>query len=75
MCSNFTFLDQLLFELLCKNTHTDTHIHTHTGFDEYSIVSFCKNATIMIYLNEEDSNLCGFQVNLLKRLLRNYINF
>ena len=71
MCSNFTFLDQLLFELLCKNTHGQTH----TGFDEYSIVAFCKNATIMIYLNEEDSNLCGFQVNLLKRLLRNYINF
>ena len=53
---NFMFLDQFLFELLCKSTeiqkHTHTHTHTHihkdaqTDSDEYSIVSFCNNATI-----------------------------
>ena len=61
------FLDQLLFELSCKNpetcrhthththTHTNTHTctharmhtHTHTDSDEYSIVVFCKNVTIV----------------------------
>ena len=55
MYSNFMFLDQLLFELSCKNTetrkhrntetHTNTHAHTHRDSDEYSIVAFCKNAT------------------------------
>ena len=52
------FLDQLLFELSCKNTeththtHTHTHKHTHTERDsdkEYFIVAFCKNATIINY--------------------------
>ena len=43
------FLDQSFFKLSCKNTHTNTHIHTHThtNSDEYSIVAFCKNATII----------------------------
>ena len=33
MCSNFMFIDQLLFELSCKHqnhTHARTHTHTHT---------------------------------------------
>ena len=42
--SNFMFLDQLFFEVLCKHTHT--HTHTHTNSVEYFIVVFCKNATI-----------------------------
>ena len=33
------FQHELFFELSCKNTHTDP--------DEYSIVTFCKNATII----------------------------
>ena len=28
------------------HTHTHTHKHTHTDSDKYSIVAFCKNATI-----------------------------
>ena len=42
MYSNFMFLDRLLFELLCKNTET------HTDSDEYSLVAFCKNATMIM---------------------------
>ena len=47
MYSNFMFLDQLRFELSCKNTETGkhTHTHTHTDSDRYSIVAFCKNTT------------------------------
>ena len=60
MYSNFMFLDQLLFELSCKNTetqkhanthaytHTYTRARTHTDSDEYCIVAFCKNATLTI---------------------------
>ena len=45
------FLDRFLFELSCKNTHirkhtTHTHTDTHKDSNEYSIVAFCKNATI-----------------------------
>ena len=29
-----------------KHGNTHTHAHTHTDSDEYSIVAFCKNATI-----------------------------
>ena len=49
----FRFLDQFLFELSCKNTHTHkhrrthTHTHTHTDSNEYPIVAFSKNATII----------------------------
>ena len=32
------------------STHTHTHTHTHTDSDEYSIVAFCKNATIITSL-------------------------
>ena len=47
------FLDQLLFELSCKNTHTRKHTHTHThrhmdahkDSNECSIDAFCKNAS------------------------------
>ena len=46
MYSNFMFLDRLLCELSCKKTHT--HIDAHTDSDEYSIVAFCENATIII---------------------------
>ena len=52
MYSNFMLLDRFLFELSCKNTHTQTrtHTHTHTRRDsnEYPIVAFSKNTTIMI---------------------------
>ena len=76
--SNFMFLDQLLFELSCKNTHGHMHTHTHTNThthrdsDEYSIVAFCKNATIeysyhtlpygfsLIYLQEKDTSLGNY---------------
>ena len=33
-----------------KNRNTNTETHTHTDSDEYSIVGFCKNATIIIFL-------------------------
>ena len=48
MYSNFVFLDQFLFELSCKKTHTQTHTHTHahTDSNEYPIVVFSKNATV-----------------------------
>ena len=42
MYSNIMALDRLLFELSCTNPET----HTHTDFDEYPIVAFCKKATI-----------------------------
>ena len=49
MYSDFVFLDRFLFELSCKNTHTHTrtHTHTHTDSNEYPIVAFSKNATII----------------------------
>ena len=62
MCSDLVFLDRFLFELSCKNTHTHTHTnththtqthtqtHTHRDSNEYPIVAFSKNATIIIYL-------------------------
>ena len=43
----FVFQDRFLFELSCKNTHTHTHTHTHTDSNEYPIVAFSKNATII----------------------------
>ena len=47
MYSDFVFIDRFIFELSCKNTHTDTHTHTHTDSNEYPIVAFSKNATII----------------------------
>ena len=37
-----------------RNTETrkHTHTHTHTDSDEYSIVAFCKNATIIMHANK-----------------------
>ena len=40
MYSNFMFLDQFLFELSCKHTHTHTHIRTHIKTDEYCTVAY-----------------------------------
>ena len=62
--SNFMFLDRLLFELSCKNTHkhththmdAHTHTHIHTDSDEYSNV--CKNATITRKRFSEKNNSC-----------------
>ena len=53
MYSDFVFLYRFLFELSCKNTHThtDTHTHTHTDSNEYPIVAFSKNATIIKNIN------------------------
>ena len=50
MYSNFMFLDQFLFESTSKNTQAHAHKNTDTHRDstEYSIVEFCKNATIKI---------------------------
>ena len=53
MYSNFVFPDQFLFELSCKNTHTHKHGNTHNtyihrDYNEYPIVAFSKNATIII---------------------------
>ena len=53
MYSNFIFLiSYFLFELSCKNTHTQTWTHicmrTQTHTHEYSIVAFSKNSTIKI---------------------------
>ena len=44
MYLNFMFLDHLVFELLCKNTHTKTHIYRdkHKDSDKYSLVAFAK---------------------------------
>ena len=42
MYSDFVFLDRFLFELSCK------HTHTHTDSNEYPIVAFSKNATIIM---------------------------
>ena len=41
-------IDRLLFELSCKNRETQKrrNMETHTDFDEYSTVAFCKNTTI-----------------------------
>ena len=39
MYLNFMFLDQFLFELLCK-IHTETRKHSEAHTDEYSIL-FC----------------------------------
>ena len=49
MYSDFVFLDRFLFELSCKNTHTHTNTdtQTHTDSNEYPIVAFSKNATII----------------------------
>ena len=55
MYSNFILIDRLLFELSCKNTETRKHRNTetlkhgNTHTDEYSIVAFCKNATITMH--------------------------
>ena len=47
--NDFVFIGRLLFELSRKNTETQKHgkTETHTDSDEYSIVAFCKNATII----------------------------
>ena len=38
--------------IIQKHTHMETHTHTHTevqkDFNEYSILTFCKNATITL---------------------------
>ena len=64
---NLIFQGFFLFEFSCKNTHrnmetgkhtthTHTHTHTHTDaytdFDEYSIVVFCKKATIIFIIDK-----------------------
>ena len=56
MYSNFMFLDQLLFESSCKNTQT----HTDADADKYSIVAFCKNATMKSYLEYCHSQVLHF---------------
>ena len=43
MCSNFMLIVWLLFELLCKNTHT------RIDSEEYSIECFAK---MQLYMNE-----------------------
>ena len=48
MYSDFVFLDRFLFELSCKNTHT--HTNTHRDSNEYPIVAFSRNATIIKWI-------------------------
>ena len=43
MYSNFMFLDSIFFSY---HTQTNTHRYTHKDSDDYSIVAFCKSATI-----------------------------
>ena len=61
MHSDFVFLDRFLFELSCKNTHTHKHGHTHTHTDsnEYPIVAFSKNATIITVNSMENTGSKG----------------
>ena len=50
MYSNFMFLDRFLLSYRAKthkHTHTNTDAHTYRDSDEYSIVAFSKNATII----------------------------
>ena len=61
MYSNFVFLDRFLFELSCKNTHTHKHTHTHRDSNEYPIVAFSKNATI---INMEKCRTSTITVNV-----------
>ena len=42
--------------------HTHTYIHTQRDFDKYSIVAFCKNATVTTYLQLFQST-CRFARN------------
>ena len=54
MYSKFVFLDRFFSSYRAKtHTHTHTHKHTHTHRDsnEYPIVAFSKNATIIIQFN------------------------
>ena len=73
MYSDFVFLDRFLFELSCKNTHTHTHTHghthththtrthTHRDSNEYPIVAFSKNATIIIVNNNNKLQFAEIQ--------------
>ena len=65
MYSDFVFLDRFLFELSCKNTHTNTHRDSN----EYPIVAFSKNATI---INCQDCN--EFYIGLTTRRLHKRLN-
>ena len=49
MYSDFVFLDGFLFEYRAK-THSHTQTHTHRDSNEYPIVAFSKNATIIIHI-------------------------
>ena len=63
MYSDFVFLDRFLFELSCKHTHT--HTHTHKDSNEYPIVAFSKNATIInVPMISTNHNTC-------RRVLKN----
>ena len=65
MYSTFVFLDRFLFELSCKNTHTQTQTHKHRDSNEYSIVAFSKNATIakIIYRSYLNTQLDGHEIH------------
>ena len=62
---NFMLLDQLLFELTCKNTHTQQHTHTHRDSYEYPVVAFSKNAII----NRKCSYFNDFMKRYVLRIL------
>ena len=65
MYSNFVFLDQFLLSYRAKtHTHTHTNTHTHRDSNEYPIVAFSKNATIIRVVNEHvlsDFFVIGFR--------------
>ena len=76
MYSDFVFLDRFLFELSCKkkHTHTNTDTHTHRDSNEYPIVAFSKNATIIITVHWGDTQMCGHRVDIRNLTRGHYCN-
>ena len=68
-------IDRLIFQLSHKNMETWKHrnTETHTDADEYSIVLFCKNATIKIcYSIQNHSHVTLFIICVHKCLVNIY---
>ena len=60
----FMFLDQFLSSYRAKtHTHINTHTHmdAHKDSDKYSIVAFCKNATVTRKRFSEKNNSCVYK--------------
>ena len=50
MYSDFVLVDRFLFLSYRAKTHTHRNTHTHRDSNEYPIVAFSKNATIISYM-------------------------